>query len=188
MLAKNILRLYKQFAVLPRLLKIAGEDGDVELYYWDNSEIKSDDIVFDTSTDLGETLGQRRTMLLDLIKAGLLYDNEGKFSQSMRKKCLDLLGFGLWEHTLDINSLQINRAQEENLEVVQNKSVEILSIDEHQIHIDEHVAFLLSKDFKTLKNKNTVQEKLLLHIDLHKQMLKQQIENENNFEKKLSDK
>lgn len=188
LLAKNILRLYKQFAVLPRLLKIAGEGGDVELYYWDNSEIKSDDIVFDTSTDLGETLGQRRTMLLDLIKAGLLYDNEGKFSQSMRKKCLDLLGFGLWEHTLDINSLQINRAQEENLEVVQNKSVEILSIDEHQIHIDEHVAFLLSKDFKTLKNKNTVQEKLLLHIDLHKQMLKQQIENENNFEKKLSDK
>ena len=31
------------------------------------------------------------------LKYGLMYDEDGKFSASMRKKCLDLLGFGMWE-------------------------------------------------------------------------------------------
>ena len=67
-IAKYILRLYKQYAVVPRLLKIAGEGGNVQLYYWDNNEICSDDVVFDSSSNTAETLAQRRTMLLDLIK------------------------------------------------------------------------------------------------------------------------
>jgi len=71
--AKQVLRLYKQFAVLPRLLKIAGDSGQIQLYYWDQNEINSDDVVFDTSTDIGDSLGQRRTMLFDLIKKKLIF-------------------------------------------------------------------------------------------------------------------
>ena len=113
--AKFILRLYKQYAVVPRILKIAGESGDVQKYYWDQNEIASDDVVFDTESDGIETLAQRRVMLMELIKEGLLFDQNGKFSNSMRKKCLDLLGFGLWEDSVDLISLQINRAKEENI-------------------------------------------------------------------------
>ena len=138
--AKYILRLYKQYAVIPRLLKIVGDNGDLQMYYWDQNEICSDDVVFDTSSDNFDSLGQRRTMLMDLIKQGLLFDKDGNFSQSMRKKCLDLLGFGMWENTVDIHSLQINHAKEENIELSQGKDIEILPIDDHQIHIDEHSA------------------------------------------------
>lgn len=170
-IAKFILRLYKQFAVLPRLLKISGDNGAIRMYYWDQNEITSDDIQFDASTDAADSLGTRRTMLMDLINQGLLYDKDGGFSHSMRKKCLDLLGFGMWEDSVDIHTLQINHAKEENLAIVKNKSLDILPIDDHQIHIDEHTAFALSEMNKKL---NTQQLKALLtHIEQHKKLLKQ---------------
>lgn len=172
--AKYILRLYKQYAVVPRLLKISGSLGDVQMYYWDQNEICSDDVVFDTSTDTSDSLGQRRTMLLDLIKEGLMYDEDGKFSQSMRKKCLDLLGFGMWENAVDLNSLQINRAQEENISIVNNEKLEILPIDDHKIHIDEHTAYILGGELKKKLNHKQIIEKLLKHIEEHKKLLEKE--------------
>ncbi|MFQ6724525.1 MAG: hypothetical protein ACLRFE_04270, partial [Clostridia bacterium] len=126
-LAKHILRLYRQFAMMPRLIKIAGEMGEVEMHYWDKNSIRSDDVIFDTSTALGESVASRRTMLLELLKSGILYDKDGKFSQSMRSKCLDLLGFGTWEHSTDINALHINHAQEENI-AMRTRDTEIMPI------------------------------------------------------------
>ena len=171
--AKFILRLYKQYAVVPRLLKIAGESGEVQKYYWDQNEIASDDVVFDTESNIAETLAQRRTMLMDLIKEGLMFDEDGKFSQSTRKKCLDLLGFGLWEETVDLNALQINRAKEENL-LAENGAIETLSIDDHQIRIDEHIAYLLGSEIKKKKNKKAIQDRIIKHIDEHKMLIKKE--------------
>ena len=182
-LAKFILRLYKQFAVVPRLLKITGEAGDVQMYYWDQNEICSDDIVFDASTDTMDSLGQKRTMLLDLIKEGLMYDEDGKFSQSTRKRCLDLLGFGMWENAVDIHSLQINRAKEENISVSNNQELKILPIDDHKIHIDEHTAYILGGEIKKKINGQKIIEKLLKHIEEDKNLLKIS-EKDENFEQK----
>lgn len=182
-LAKFILRLYKQFAVVPRLLKITGETGDIQMYYWDQNEICSDDVVFDASTDTMDSLGQKRTMLLDLIKEGLMYDEDGKFSQSTRKRCLDLLGFGMWENAVDINSLQINRAKEENITISNNQELKIFPIDDHKIHIDEHTAYILGGEIKKKINGQKIIEKLLKHIEEHKKLLKIS-EKEENFEQK----
>ena len=170
MLAKHILRLYRQFAMLPRLIKIAGEMGEVEMYYWDKNSIRSDDVVFDTSTALGESVATRRTMLLDLLKSGILHDKDGKFSQGMRSKCLDLLGFGTWEHSTDINALHINRAQEENINM-RSTEVEILPIDDHEIHIEEHVSYILGSGIKDCKNYDEVKNRILNHIEQHKALL-----------------
>ena len=170
-IAKYILRLYKQYAVMPRLLKICGEAGDVQMYYWDKNEICSDDVVFDASSDITDTLAQRRTMLLDLINQGLMYDEDGKFSASTRKKCLDLLGFGMWENSIDLNGLQINRAKEENIKAATTEKLEILSIDDHKIHIDEHIAYILGGEIKNKINSNVIMQKLLKHIEEHKSQL-----------------
>ena len=178
--AKFVLRLYKQYAVIPRLMKISGDNGQVKMYYWDQTEICSDDVVFDSSTDANQSLAQRRTMLMDLIKQGLLFDEDGKFSQGMRKKCLDLLGFGVWDEAVDLNSLHIQRAKEENLSA--NKPLEVLSVDNHKIHIDEHIAYILGSEIKNKKNLKNVQENLLSHIEEHKKELKKEyiFENRDN--------
>ena len=184
--AKFILRLYKQYAIIPRLLKICGDNGSVQMYYWDSNEICSDDVVFDTSTDNLDTLVQRRTMLMDLIKQGLLFDSDGTMSPNMRKKCLDLLGFGMWENTVDLNSLQISRAREENINAWE-KELKVMSIDDHQIHIDEHIAYILGGAVKQKINCNEIIEKLIAHIDEHKKYLQKNEENNSSkLDKKIN--
>jgi len=170
--AKYILRLYKQYAVIPRLLKVSGANGELNLYYWDQNEICSDDVVFDASSESNESIAQRRAMLLDLVKQGLMFNENGSLSHSMRKKCLDLLGFGMWEDSLDLPSLHINRAKEENLKSA-TENLEILPIDEHKIHIEEHTAYILSGEIKTKANYKNIIEKLLKHIEEHKELIKQ---------------
>lgn len=171
-IGKYVLRLYKQFAVIPRLLKLVGENGKVEMYYWSSNEICSDDVVLDTTSDASETIAQKRTMVLDLLKSGLLYDNEGKLSQNMRKKCLDLLGFGVWEHTQDLTTLQINHAHQECIDMLGGKETTPTSIDDHKLHIDEHIAFMLGEDFRQAVEKNPdLFKKFEHHVNIHKQIL-----------------
>lgn len=172
--AKNVLRLYKQFAIMPRLLKISKNVGSVQLYYWDKNEICSDDVTFDTTNESLENLAQRRTMLMDLVKLGILFNKNGEMSANMKKKCLDLLGFGMWEDSLDLNALQINRAKEENLTIAKGENVEILPIDDHQIHVEEHIAYILGEDIKSKPNKKQILEKLLKHIEEHKKLIKKE--------------
>ena len=169
-IGRQILRMYKQFATSQRMNKIVGENGTSKLFYWDNSTITSDDIVFETETELGETVAQKRSMVFDLLQAGLLHDENGKLSNAMRLKILELLGFGIWEEALDNNNLQVEKAKRENIEFIEGKTPEVSEIHDHDLHISSHTAFMLSGEFENFaRNKPELKEKMLKHIRTHKQ-------------------
>lgn len=167
----HILRLYKQFVTNKRVGRIIGGDNrEVELFYFDSSNISSEDIVFETENELTETVAQRRSMVFELLNAGLLTDENGKLNNRMRSKVLELLGYGIWEQGQDMASLQRNKAQKENISCVNDKKqLEVQEIDDHEIHIVEHTAFLLTD---TLSEDNEqhlkLREMILNHISEHK--------------------
>lgn len=166
-ISKQILRLYKQFASVPRLQKIVGDHGELEMMYFSSSDITSDEVEFETDTELNESLAQRRSMVFDLLNAGLLQDENGKLSNRMRIKALELLGFGVWENSQDINELHQKRASAENSHLINGKEVNVLEIDDHSLHITEHIAFMLGGDYDKKKDKE--KERLFLdHIRQHK--------------------
>lgn len=169
-IAKHILRLYKQFAVFPHASKLINEDGSVEVFYWKNSNISSEDIVFETENELNETLAQKRSMIFELLQSGLLNDEDGKLNNSTRIKILEQLGFGIWEGGQDIKSLQINRATKENLMLINNGDMpKPKEIDDHELHINNHIAFLLSNECeKHIAKDKKLEEKLIAHIKEHK--------------------
>lgn len=169
-MAKHILRLYKQFAVFPKTSRLIGGDGSVELFYWSNSDINSDDVVFETENEINESLAQKRSMIFEILNAGLLHDENGKITNSMRHKILEQLGFGIWENSQDIKTLQIKQAQKENLALLENGKMEDpKEIDDHVLHIYEHTCFMLSEEYGRIKNKNTHLENAMLeHIRQHK--------------------
>lgn len=170
-IARHILRLYKQFAMAPRLLKIVGDNGDLEMIYFNASDITSDDVAFEADSELNESLAQRRSMIFDLLNAGLLYDENGKLSNRMRIKALELLGFGLWENVQDINELHKNKAENENASFLSGKDVVVKEIDDHNIHIQEHIAFMLGGEYDK-KHNSEIEKKLLDHIREHRRFLK----------------
>ena len=167
--AKQMIRLFKQFATSTRLLRTAGEQGKVELYYFNSSDLGSDDVVFDTESELSYTPAQKKSAVYELIDAGLLTDDTGKLSERTKAKLLEILGFGSIDNTLDIESLHINKADEENLSGFK-KPIGVDEYDDHELHIAEHTRFLLSAESEGVRNNPETKENALEHLRAHKAM------------------
>lgn len=170
-IANKILKLYKQYAIFPRLAKIVGENGQIEMFYFSSSDVSSDDIEIENQTDSLQTLSQRREMIFSLLENGILKEKDGQISNRMKSKILEMLGMGIWENAQDINELHIKKADNENLKMLDGINCKPSIIDEHEIHINEHIAFMLGEDFEKAKNKNAKLEELFLeHIKEHKKL------------------
>lgn len=164
---QHILRLYKQFATAARLEKVVGDNGSIEVFYFSGSDISSDDVVFETENDLNETPASRKSMVMDLLNAGLLSDETGRVSPTNKVKILEMMGFGNWETAQNLNQLHVKKAERENLRMTED--VVPLDIDNHEIHIDEHVRFVISG--QAAQTGRETEEAVLKHIRLHKAML-----------------
>lgn len=167
--AKQMIRLFKQFATSTRLLRTAGEQGKVELYYFNSSDLGSDDVVFDTESELSYTPAQKKSAVYELIDAGLLTDDTGKLSERTKAKLLEILGFGSIDNTLDIESLHINKADEENLSGFK-KPIGVDEYDDHELHIAEHTRFLLSAESEGVRKNPQTKKNALEHLRAHKTM------------------
>ncbi len=193
--AKHILRLYKQFATFPRLLKVVGENGDFEVLYFQSSDISSDDVQFDTDNENNNTLSQRREMIFSLLDKGLLQDENGKITASMKNKILQNIGFGVgifrhvfviiemvggeigfgvWDSSVDLSELQTKNADMENVRMAEGKDVPVKEIDQHALHITQHTAYMLKNIYSKENVNGKVEQKFLEHIKAHKAALKEE--------------
>ena len=163
-ISKYILRLYKQFVTNAKLMRFVDNQKGAEIFYFRGSDIGSDDVVFETENQLTDTPATRRTMLFDLLNAGILQGKDGKLSESAKAKVLDMMGFGNWNNAQDITQLHIDRAQNENVDM---DHAQILPVDDHDLHIEEHTRFVIS-NFGIVDK--TVIDKVLEHIQMHKAM------------------
>ena len=162
-----IVRLYKQYATTKRLNKILDDNGTLELFYWTNSDLNSDDIILEFNNELEETVNDKREYILKLFNAGLLSDENGNISSSTKNKLLMILGLNSWESYESTDELHKKRANRENIELI--KLEKPLSIDNHTIHIEEHIRYLISDNAENLDME--LKNKLLKHIEEHKQVL-----------------
>ena len=170
--AKQTLRLYKQFVKLPRLTKLIGNKGDLEIFYFTSSDITTDDVIFEAVDELGETFSQRREMIFTLLKEGLFSDENGKISNAKKMKLLEAIGFASIEPTYDLDELQAEKASKENLEFIELKEPALTAIDDHQIHINQHTAFALSGEVEKQGKKERIIANIISHIEKHKKMIK----------------
>lgn len=173
-IASQILKLYKQFVSSKRIAKVIGKDGSIEMFYFNKSDISSDDIVFQTENEIGDTKAQKRSLIFELLNSGLLYDENGKLTTRIKSKTLEMLGFGMWDSQYDLEELHMKKAGKENLKLIKEfKMDKPYEIDSHSLHIDEHIAFMLSEEFaKMVAIKPEIEEKMLEHIKMHKSFLK----------------
>lgn len=162
-MGRQILRLYRQFAGNARLLTIAGENKRTQVYYFNASELSSNDVVFETEDAVGPD--EKKETLLKLFEAGLLSDENGKLSEDTRNRVLEAFGFGSYENARDISALHIAKAEEENL-ALRTKDVEPDSYDEHELHVVEHTRFLLSSEFLNHPDEK-VKKRFESHIAAH---------------------
>lgn len=169
---RQILRLYRQFAGNARLMTLAGENKKTQVYYFNASNLDVNDIQFESYEN--STPEEKKATLLQLYEAGLLSDEDGKLSQENKNRILEAFGFGSYENARDISALHIAKAGEENLQLKKGELAPD-SYDEHELHIAEHVRFLLSAEFKKLTEQDVVKKYFEAHITAHKKLQKMQM-------------
>ena len=172
-IGRQVLRLYRQFAGNARLMTMTGEDKKAQVYYFNASKLEVSDIQFESQEN--STPEEKKEVLLRLYEAGLLTDEDGKMSKENKNRILEAFGFGSYENARDISALHIAKAGEENLTM---KSAAVLpdEFDEHTLHIQEHVRFLLSSGTKTAAAYEEIKGRVGAHIKAHKEMEKAETE------------
>lgn len=166
--ARQMLRLYKQYSHGERIVRVGGENGRVEIARFRSSELQGDDVVMESDSEMVETPATRKNMVLELLKYGLLSDENGMISNRNRAKIVEMLGFGNWECSRNDEEVHIKKASLENYDMEIGKEQDVLEFDNHEIHIAEHSAFLVSgKDALS----DAVIEKLSAHIRRHRAMM-----------------
>ncbi len=173
-IGKHIIRLFRQFAENTRIMRCVGEGKSVKLFYFNSSDLSSDDIVFDTENELTQTPAQKKTAVLEMLSSGLLSDDKGSVSARTKIKILEILGYGSLGNAQDVISLHTSKAEKENLELI-DKDLDVGEFDQHQVHIEEHLRKLLSLDNENL-SESSYKKRIKNHISLHKkEMLKSAI-------------
>ena len=164
-IGKHIIRLYKQFASVTRMKRITGDDGEVEIVAFDANRLSSEDVIFDTVNEIDDTLSARRAMVYDLLKLGIFTDENGVMSARTKTKLLDILGFGNWEQSRDIDDAHLDKATRENLEL-RTKEVVPDALDDHELHISEHTKLCVSA---RCADNEAFHARVTKHINEHKQ-------------------
>ncbi|MBO7156418.1 MAG: hypothetical protein J6V83_03330, partial [Clostridia bacterium] len=162
--ARQILRLYRQFSKGERIIRISGDNGSIELKSFVASELKGDDVIMESDSTMVETPATRKSMILELLNYGLLGDENGRISNRNRAKIVEMLGFGNWESARSDEEVHIKKATLENTELTKEERIKPDDVDAHQIHISEHVNALVSgRDTLSEKAKKQFAEHIRRH-------------------------
>lgn len=172
-LGKCWLRLYRQYAMEPRLVRITGESREVEVMQWNASDLRSDDVIVENSSALSETPAQRRQMIFDLLGTGIFNRPEtSPFDEETRQKLFEMMEFGNWENAGDeMVRLQKTRARRENANMLKMIPSEIREYDDHAMHILEHEKFQLSAEYEQVMQTEfgpMLDQIFQAHVQVHK--------------------
>lgn len=169
--AKHIIRLFRQFAKDTRVMKIAGKGRKAELFYYNASDLSSDDVVFDTDNELSSTPAQKKNAVLEILSTGILAGKDGMLTAHTKAKILDILGYGSLDNVNDLATLHTARAAEENLSF-SSRDVTVEEYDDHELHLNEHTRYLISGEI-TGRDSQKIKERAIKHLREHKKFINQ---------------
>jgi hypothetical protein len=158
---KISLRMCRQFAKGPRLLRYIGENNQVELVDWYASDLNSDDIIIEKEDNLSQTPAQKKQMVIDLLQYKL-FSND--VDPKIRSKVIQMLELGNWEAADDIEELHVIRAKRENNIIMHGDIPQIADYDLHSLHIQEHNRLRLDMSYEEFAAKNP---ELAAAFDMH---------------------
>lgn len=167
------LRLYKQFAQGPRVLKYVGSNNDVQVMDWQSTDITTFDVVIESENELAQTPAQRKQMVFDLLNAGLFNDPDtGHISRAVRSKILEMVELGNWESGDSVDVEHINRAMRENMFLEKGQVPHIFEFDDDGLHMNEHIKYMLTTDFEQLAATNPQMANMMyMHLKQHEASL-----------------
>lgn len=165
LIGRHILRLYRQFATQPRLLRYSAGGSAYSVAAFKGSDISSDDVVLEADSDLNMTAAQKRTVIYEILDKGLFSGEDGNLSPSSKSKLLSALGYGSFAAARDLSELNRARAAEENEKLLKG-DLPVKEYDDDAVHIEEHTSYILTSVIGEEE-----EARICAHIRAHRQQL-----------------
>ena len=167
------LEIYKRYATTRRIVNYVGGNNIGKAIIWSNEDINSYDVDYVTENELLMSEDAQKQRFFDAFNMGLFTDKNGVIPTRVKQKAKEYMKCGNYTDIMTIDELQIQSAQRENVFFENGVIPEVSDFDEHEIHIEEHLRYVLQMDFQLLKNKKPeYAEALENHLRQHKEIVK----------------
>lgn len=164
------LEIYKRYANTRRIVNYVGTNNIGKVLVWSADDINSYDVEYITENELLMSEDMQKQRFFDAYNMGLFTDSDGKIPERVKLRALEFMKIGSYSDIMNLNLLQIQAAQRENAFFENGVLPEVSEFDEHGIHIEEHLRYILQMDFHLLKMKKPEYAKALEeHVKEHKQ-------------------
>ena len=166
------LEIYKKYATTHRIVNYVGGNNIGKAIIWSNQDINSYDVDYVTENELLMSEDAQKQRFFDAYNMGLFTDSNGVIPTRVKQKALEYMKCGNYSDIMSIDQLQIQAAQRENVFFENGVIPEVSDYDEHEIHIEEHLRYILQMDFQLLKNrKPEYAQALENHLKQHKDVI-----------------
>lgn len=169
------LEIYKRYAKVRRIVKYVGTNNIGKALVWSSDDINSYDVDYVTENELVMSEDAQKQRFFDAYNMGLFTDGDGRIPERVKMKALEFMKIGSYSDMMSMNTLQIQAAQRENVFFENGVIPKVSEFDEHEIHIEEHLRYILQMDFQLLKHrKPEYAEALENHLREHKEIVRQE--------------
>ena len=169
------LEIYKRYATTHRIVNYVGGNDVGNAIIWSNKDINSYDVDYITENELLMSEEKQKENFFSCLNMGVYYDKTGQLTTRAKIRIKDFMKVGNFTDLMGIDELQIQAAQRENVFFESGVMPKISDYDEHEIHIEEHLRYILQMDFQILKHKKPEYAAALEnHLREHKQMIEQE--------------
>lgn len=171
-LAIQWLEIYKRYATTRRIVNYVGTNNIGKALTWSSDDINSYDVIYTTENELLISEDMQKQRFFDAYNMGLFTDKDGKIPERVKLTALEFMKAGNYSDIMNLNSLHIQAAQRENAFFENGVIPEVSEFDDHEIHAEEHLRYILQMDFRILKrNKPEYAAALEDHLREHRKMI-----------------
>lgn len=147
------LDIYKRYANTQRIVRYVGSNDIAKAVVWCGEDINSTDVEFTTENELLTSEEMQKQKFMEAYNMGLFADSNGRVSERVKNKMIEYMKVGNYSEIMSLNTLHTQAAQRENVFFEQGVMPEVSEFDNHEIHIEEHMRYILQMDFHILKMK-----------------------------------
>ena len=166
------LEIYKRYCTTRRAVNYVGSNNIAKALVWSNEDINSYDVEYITENELLMSEDMQKQRFFEAYNLGLFTDSNGRIPERVKQRALEFMKVGNYSDIMNINLLQMQAAQRENVFFEEGVIPKVSEFDEHEIHIEEHLRYVLQMDFQVLRlKKPEYAESLENHIREHKQII-----------------
>lgn len=163
------LEIYKRHTKNLRVINYTGSNNIGKALVWSRDDINSFDVEFVTENELLNSEEMQRQRFLESFNMGFFTDSFGRIPERVKMRGLESMKVNNYSDMMSINTLQIQAADRENAFLESGVLPEISEFDDHAIHTEEHLRYVLQMDFRLLKQKSpALAAAMEQHIKQHK--------------------